>query len=306
MISFCIMTKDRDRHTKKAIENIYSITKNNRETNFQIVLLINGGEKILGEQLEKFFYGLLKKDKKNLSFKLLYSKVNVGVAEGRNILYKNSKNEILCFIDDDAIILNKKDFVKNVVDDFSSNRFLGIISFKSLNPSGEYRNNEMPIKKKFFEEKTLTSKFVGVGHIIHKRAINLESLYPPKLFFGMEEYYLSYRVIEKGFEIVYDPKYSLIHYKSDKTRLKPVDYYIHQSSNKIFISFLSNKVLFKFTNLILWNFWLFIKCLNPIVNIKMMKRLNSLMKSQDYLDYKYIISKKMIKYIKRVKGNLWF
>ncbi|KAF2955601.1 glycosyltransferase [Marinitoga sp. 38H-ov] len=302
-LSFLLMTNDRLEELKEALDSIYETITLNKKYDYEIVILLNGSKEEYQSQIRNFISEKMDKIKHNI----IYSKKNVGVAEGRNILFKNSKADVLIFLDDDAEIINKKSFIGNIFSIKNKNPKIGIISVKSLGMGGNIRNKEIPLTKlnKNGNKSFFTYHFVGVGHIIFREAVkNEKELYPSNLFYGMEEYYLSYKVINNGFKIYYSNDLIVLHKKSDKTRLKPIEYYIHLASNKIFIGSLLGDTKLLISHFILWNIWGILKCKNFICLIKIIKRFNQLNYSKE--KYKIELSKGAKKYIKNVGGKYWY
>jgi GT2 family glycosyltransferase len=71
--------------------------------------------------------------------------------------------------------------------------------------------------------------FIGVGHAIRKKVLEKTGLYPAEEFFyGMEEFYLSFKMLDAGYRIYYFPKVTVYHKlatggritKSIKARMK--------------------------------------------------------------------------------------
>ncbi len=59
-----------------------------------------------------------------------------------------------------------------------------------------------------------TGYFVGCAHAIHRDIFEKTGYYPTNFFYGMEEYDLSYRAIDAGFDIVYDDRVIILHKES--------------------------------------------------------------------------------------------
>ncbi|MBO9660985.1 MAG: hypothetical protein J7527_19335, partial [Chitinophagaceae bacterium] len=64
----------------------------------------------------------------------------------------------------------------------------------------------------------LTSYFTGCSHVIRKELLAKTGLYPTDFFYGMEEYDLSYRVINAGYSLGYDASVTFEHKESPTGR----------------------------------------------------------------------------------------
>lgn len=145
---------------------------------------------------------------------------NLGVARGRNFALQKSTAPIAIMLDDDAVMGNK-DCLVNLVKEFETNnstREKAIVSFKVLYyENGQMQVNALPHKqfeaykdKPFFE----TYYFAGGAHAIKKSIMEKMGLYPADFFYGMEEYDLSYRLLDAGYSIVYSDKIIMLHKES--------------------------------------------------------------------------------------------
>jgi GT2 family glycosyltransferase len=123
-------------------------------------------------------------------------------------------------LDDDAVLQNKDSLVQLVkeFDQPDTSRPKAIISFKVLYyDSLTMQKNALPHKryeeykdKSFFE----TYFYAGGAHAIRRSLLDVVGLYPEDFFYGMEEYDMSYRVLNAGYSIVYSDKIIMLHKES--------------------------------------------------------------------------------------------
>lgn len=155
-----------------------------------------------------------------LPFRYYDAPENLGVARGRNFALQKSTAPIAIMLDDDAIMGNK-DCLVNLVTEFengNTEREKAIVSFKVLYyENGQMQVNALPHKqfeaykdKSFFE----TYYFAGGAHAVKKEVMEKLGLYPSDFFYGMEEYDLSYRILDAGYCIVYSDKIVMLHKES--------------------------------------------------------------------------------------------
>ncbi len=155
-----------------------------------------------------------------LPFHYMDAPENLGVARGRNFALQQSTAPIAIMLDDDAVMGNK-DCLVNLLEEFNTKnteREKAIVSFKVL----YYENRQMQVNalphkqfdtykdKSFFE----TYYFAGGAHAVKKDVMEKLGLYPSDFFYGMEEYDLSYRIIDAGYSIVYSDKIIMLHKES--------------------------------------------------------------------------------------------
>lgn len=154
-------------------------------------------------------------------FKFIESKENLGVSRGRNFAIEQSTAPILVLIDDDAEFQDF-DVLERINTSVKENPNAGILAMKIL----YFQNKEFQINcfphKSFEKRKTLhrfdTYYFAGCGNIIQKEAFIKAGEFPTDFFYGMEEYDLSYRLIDKGYTIKYIADIILLHKESPEGR----------------------------------------------------------------------------------------
>lgn len=145
---------------------------------------------------------------------------NLGVAKGRNYALSFSKAPYLIMIDDDAVLQNK-DCLIQLLQEFNTTnteRKKAIVSFKVLYyDTLAMQENALPHKqfadykdKAFFE----TYYYAGGAHAIQREVFEKVGYYPEDFFYGMEEYDLSYRILDAGYSIVYSNKIIMLHKES--------------------------------------------------------------------------------------------
>jgi GT2 family glycosyltransferase len=155
-----------------------------------------------------------------LPFRYFDAPDNLGVARGRNYGLMKGTAPIVILLDDDAVLQNK-DALVNLVNEFeleNSSRPKAIVSFKVLYyQTLQMQVNALPHKrfhtykdKPFFE----TYFYAGGAHAIRRNAIEKVGQYPVDFFYGMEEYDLSYRLLDAGYSIVYSDKIVMLHKES--------------------------------------------------------------------------------------------
>jgi GT2 family glycosyltransferase len=109
----------------------------------------------------------------------------------------------------------------NLMEEFSERgegREKAIISFKvQYYETGEMQVNAFPHKnfrdyssRQHFE----TYYFAGGAHAIRREVFEKLGGYPIDFFYGMEEYDLSYRVLDMGYSIVYSARIVMLHKES--------------------------------------------------------------------------------------------
>jgi GT2 family glycosyltransferase len=159
-----------------------------------------------------------------LPFRYFDAPSNLGVAKGRNYAIAKGTAPILIMLDDDAVLQNNNCLV-NLVKEYetaNTERPKAIISFKVLYfDTLAMQVNALPHKqfaaykdKSFFE----TYYYAGGAHAIRREILTELGSYPDDFFYGMEEYDLSYRILNAGYSIVYSDKVVMLHKESPQGR----------------------------------------------------------------------------------------
>lgn len=195
-----------------------------------------------------------------IPFRYFDAPENLGVARGRNYAIKKGTAPVLIMLDDDAELQNK-DCLLNLVQEFDTNnteRPKAIVSFKVLYfDTLEMQQNALPHKrfsrykdKSFFE----TYYYAGGAHAIKRDVIEQLGYYPEDFFYGMEEYDLSYRLLNAGCSIVYSDKIVMLHKESPLGR-KPKKEKMRMmwiNKSKVAYRYLPRKYFY--TTALLWSF----------------------------------------------------
>ena len=226
-ISFVIITYNRPADTLELLKNISTL--NDAALLLQDVIVVNNASTDYYTEVRDYVAGTT-----IIPFKFIDAAENLGVTKGRNFALQFAKGNIIIFLDDDAVLQNE-DALKNVVKSFEKKgmdkREVAIVSFKILYyDTLEWQVNGLPHKHfEQYKDKTefFTYYFAGGAHAIRKKVLDEVGNLPAEFFYGMEEYDLSYRIIDKGYCIKYDDSIVMLHKesplgrkpKSDKQRM---------------------------------------------------------------------------------------
>ncbi|MCU0323007.1 MAG: glycosyltransferase family 2 protein [Chitinophagaceae bacterium] len=253
-ISFIIITYNRAYDTLELLQNIGSL--NGATELLEDVILVNNASTEDYSAVKEYI-----EDHDYIPFQYIDAPSNLGVTKGRNFALQFAKGDICIFLDDDAILQNK-DALENTIECFEQsgveNRPIAIVSFKVL----YYQNLAMQINalphKKFEQYKNKSSFFTyffaGGAHAIKRSILEEVGLLPEEFFYGMEEYDLSYRIIDKGYCIQYNDSIVMLHKESPLGR-KPK----HEKLRMMWVN--KSKVAYRYlpkgyfiTTAIMWSF----------------------------------------------------
>ena len=185
---------------------------------------------------------------------------NLGVTKGRNFALQFAKGNIIIFLDDDAILQNT-DALINVMTAFEKpgfqNRPTGIVSFKILYyDTLQMQKNGLPHKQfKKYKDKSefFTYYFAGGAHAIRRSVLNEVGNLPSEFFYGMEEYDLSYRILNNGYCIKYDESIVMLHKESPLGRKPKSEKQRMMWVNKTKVAYRYLPKIFFYTTAIMWS-----------------------------------------------------
>ncbi len=198
-VSFVIVTHARPEWVSRAIDWIRRQTIDSRE----IVVVVNGREPKSEELLSGF----------GSEVRATVLDRNCGVGGGRNAGISLARGEILFFLDDDAN-LRDPDAAKRVLDHFERGVDLGVVGMLVIDAAtGAVERRCLPfLGKDVPGGVTVACYFAGGACAIRRQVFDRVGPYDEKLFYGGEELDLSYRMLEAGFRILFDPTVAVIHH----------------------------------------------------------------------------------------------
>lgn len=161
-----------------------------------------------------------------LGIRLIRSETNLGVTKGRNVLMSKARGDVLLVLDDDVVLPTTRD-LRGLAEVFDRDIFrtanAAVVQPRVIyHETKELQRSAFPHKRRATDEQFtefFTSYFTGCAHLIRRESLDVVGLYPEDFFYGMEEYDLSYRLIDAGYAIGYTPCVTLEHKESPTGRL---------------------------------------------------------------------------------------
>ncbi|RYZ21520.1 MAG: glycosyltransferase family 2 protein [Chitinophagaceae bacterium] len=251
-ISFIIITYNRPDDTLALLRNIMSL--DGAGTLLQEVVLVNNASTSDYSSVHAYC-----REQHPALIRYEDAPENLGVARGRNYALRFATAPILVMIDDDAEMGNS-DCLYRLLEEFErqrSERPKAIVSFKVLYyDTRELQRNTLPHKqfdrykdKSFFE----TYFYAGGAHAIRRSALDAVGDYPEDFFYGMEEYDLSYRLLDAGFSIVYSDAIIMLHKESPLGRKPKAEKVRMMWVNKSKVAWRYLPLRFFWTTALLWS-----------------------------------------------------
>lgn len=210
--SFIVVTHGRSRWLPGALESIRRQTMDDRE----ILVVVNGPDPEAQQLLRSI----------GSELRAIVLDANYGVGGGRNAGIAQARGEILFFLDDDAE-LDDRDAAVRVLAHFDRDTDLGVVGFLVLDAAtGAVERRCIPLRdKRVPSGVTAASYFAGGACAIRRCVFDRAGLYDASLFYAGEEIDLSYRLLEHGHHIVFDPSVRVIHHAVGASGIDGTPYY---------------------------------------------------------------------------------
>jgi len=254
-VSFVIITYNRPEDALALAENISQLEELAQLV--EEVIIVNNKSSVSYQALEDFIAA-----HPEVPFRYFVTDENLGVSRGRNYAIRQSRAPLLFFLDDDALIRNS-DALLAIDELFGGAPDIGIAAFKVYyHSTGEMQKNAFP-HKRFAERKDWpqfdTYYFSGCAHVIRRTVFETVGYYPENFFYGMEEYDLSFRVLDAGYRIRYTDAVVILHKESPEGRLTPREKRMGMWLNKTKVAWKYLPLPYFLTTDLLWGLWYLVK-----------------------------------------------
>lgn len=301
-LGFIIITYNRPLDTLELLKSISNLDK--ASALLQEIIIINNASTEDYRLVKNFI-----STNPQLPFIYTNAPENLGVARGRNHALQKSTAPILIMLDDDAVLQNK-DCLVNLIKEFEANnteRPKAIISFKVLYyDTLKMQTSLLPHKhfeayknKPFFE----TYYYAGGAHAIKRKVIENIGFYPDDFFYGMEEYDLSYRILNAGYSIVYSDKIVMLHKESPYGRNPKQEKLKMMWVNKTKVAYRYLPKIYFYTTALMWSLQFLRKTSFDLNNfLKGWKEISKI----HIIEERNPINKSTLRYLKKLKARLWY
>lgn len=302
-IEIIVITYNRPEDTLELLENLCSLE--DAVTYLEKIILLNNASTSDYSRVENFI-----NNQSSIPIHYIQSNKNLGVTAGRNYALQFSQTPIIVFLDDDAL-LEDNNTLKNILQAFEKkspqNRETGLVSFRVLYyPSLVPQINALPHKKvdKYLHQDFFaTYYFAGGAHAIKRDLLLQLGGLPEDFFYGMEEYDISYRLLEAGYGIVYDASITMLHKESPLGRTTKKEKWQMMWLNKCRVAWRYLPKKYFYSTAILWSF----KYLSATkMDIKGWWHSWIKILSIPTNENRFPISTDSLKYLKKVEARLWY
>ncbi|RYD98014.1 MAG: glycosyltransferase [Sphingobacteriales bacterium] len=300
-LSFIIITYNRPADALELLRNIVQLDRA-PELLEEVVLVNNASTADYGE-VARFAEAQV-----DVPVRYILAPENLGVARGRNYAVGFSRAPIYIMLDDDAVMQNNDCLVRLLEEfDRQAARPRAIVSFKVLYyDTLQLQRNTLPHKhfdaykdKSFFE----TYFYAGGAHAIRRSVLEEAGKYPEDFFYGMEEYDLSYRVLNKGYSIAYTDKVVMLHKESPLGRKPKAEKVQMMWVNKSKVAWRYLPRLYFYSTALMWSLQ-YLK--ETGFNLKGFSRGWRQVLAIPSSERRQSISQATVRYLKSLKARLWY
>ena len=183
LVNFVILTRNRKTELMEALKSVIAQDYSRKE----IIVVDNHSSDGSPQMVKECFPQV----------RLIQLKNNIGVCGGRNIGIRNSRGEIIIFLDDDAFFTSHN-ATRKIVEKISSSNQIGVLAFQVKDYyTGEIPRQNIPRRdKKRISSEYEASYFCGTCCSIRKSLLNHVGVFPEDFFYSGEELDLSFRILE--------------------------------------------------------------------------------------------------------------
>ncbi|MEU1482608.1 glycosyltransferase [Streptomyces sp. NPDC005752] len=164
--------------------------------------------------------------------------VNLGCPGGRNealdALAGFGDVDVVIELDDDGLLVDK-DVFRRVRELYAADPHLGIVGFRIADEHGETQRRHVPrLRAQDPMRPGPVTAFLGGGHALSMRMLAETGPWPAEFFFTHEETDLSWRALDAGWTILYEPGLLLQHPKTSPAR--HAVYYRMTARNRVWLA----------------------------------------------------------------------
>jgi GT2 family glycosyltransferase len=221
----------------------------------------------------------------------VFNDKNLGAAGGKNVGLRMSEADVVVVIDDDAV--------------FASEELLGLIQFKIINfQTRKVLRYEFPGDHPEVDQDNsfYIGYFIGAGHAIRKSMLERVGYYPDDFgLYAHEEVDLSYRAINHGYTMRYEPSIAVLHKKAPGGRL-PANAVLHQLLlNRMIMSRKHLPYRYALVNNLLWIAKTLFNSRSPLLIIDVLREYAIKRKST----VPEVLTRQALRYMKQYNGRLF-
>jgi len=192
--------------------------------------------------------------------RLICLEENIGIT-GRNVGMREARSEVIFTFDND-IVLSDVYLFEKVLEQFHRMPCLGSVGWKILYyGTDEICNWNYAYDAKDYADREFYDAYVQECAVAFRKSV-LEQVgyYPEEYFISVEGLDLAYKIIDAGYDIVYNP-HVYVHHKYSKSARKSWRFYYYDSRNHIWFAVKFLPWNWAIWHIALWVGFVFLHCL---------------------------------------------
>ena len=220
LVSLCVLTFNRCSLLKELLTELENLTYKPLE----IIVIDNHSEDQTQEIMGRYFPKI----------KYIRTQENIGAA-GRNIGMKLAHGEIIISLDDDICGLEDAG-IGILVSKFLEDQNLGAITFKCVDIEGQICNWVHHCKEEdYFDKEFITYEIAEGAVAFRKSTLEIAGYYPSTFFLSHEGPDLAFRIMQKGYKVIYSGHLSVKHLFGQGGRKSWRNYY-YDTRNQLWLA----------------------------------------------------------------------
>ena len=300
IFTFMIISFNRPKETVEVVQNILELE--NVEGFSKEIMVINNGSDKSYKEFEDYLDSLDEVSRAMVVY--IDHHENTGVAGGRNLGISKASGEYIFSIDDDAEFeqLDVLPFTLKKFEEYKDDN-VKLIGFTVKNYYDGSLDLPVKDKSKAQEKEFLNNLFWGGAHVIKKDVFDKVGVYSEEFFYGMEEYDLAYKTMDAGYRILFTSSINVLHKVSPEGREPERTKFRRMLENKVLVAYKYLPKRYVISHLLMWSIFYLVKSKGHITGfLKIFTSLRSRSKTTD----RNPISRDTLRYIKSVKGRVWY
>ncbi|WP_327423547.1 glycosyltransferase [Streptomyces sp. NBC_01230] len=163
---------------------------------------------------------------------------NLGCPGGRNVAIRRLAElgdvDVVVELDDDGLLVDSG-VLRKVQEMYAADPKLGIVGFRIADEHGETQRRHVPrLRATDPMRRGPVTAFLGGGHALSMKMLAETGPWPAEFFFTHEETDLSWRALDAGWKILYEPDLLLQHPKTSPARHSV--YYRMTARNRVWLA----------------------------------------------------------------------
>lgn len=247
---------------------------------------------------------VLKEYENNDKIEIYNEKINHGCSGGRNFGAQHSTADIIIGLDDDAIITTEN-FIEKIINRFSKEPECGVLMFQLKNfYSKEIESHEFPADLSVHDgnQEFFASYFIGASWAMRRDVFVSAGGFDKNFFIYMDEVDISFRIINRGYSIIYFPEIKVLHKVSPEGRLSGREKIKSQLRHRLGIGYKYLPFKYRIISAVLWTMKILKMSKSPLATYEAIREYQKMKKNLT----RETLTPAAIQYMQKNYGRLYY